>query len=208
MFAQRLARHSAARITRALNDAGVPCPSAADPARNPHRTGAGWTLRTVAAILANPRYTGRQVWNRQRTDFDLADPAIPASGISRCSGGTCQKAGSSPSIPRMRRWSARLTSSPPRTRARRAARPARPRAGTCWPGCWPADGAGARWNQLGPTAGPPTGAATATPAPPVPAGRRTPRSARTRSFRTWRPSPSSCAGPASHRPAAGRTLRR
>ena len=30
---------------------------------------------TVAAILANPRYTGRQVWNRQRTDFDLADPA-------------------------------------------------------------------------------------------------------------------------------------
>jgi hypothetical protein len=27
-----------------------------------------WTVRTVAAILANPRYTGRQVWNRQRTD--------------------------------------------------------------------------------------------------------------------------------------------
>ena len=39
---------SAARITRALNDAGMPCPSAADPGRNPHRTGAGWTLRTVA----------------------------------------------------------------------------------------------------------------------------------------------------------------
>ena len=74
MFAQRLAGHSAARVTRALNDARVPCPSAADPGRNPHRTGAGWTLRTVAAILANPRYTGRQVWNRQRTDFDLADP--------------------------------------------------------------------------------------------------------------------------------------
>jgi site-specific DNA recombinase len=72
MFAQRLAGHSAARITRALNDAGVPCPSAADPGRNPHRIGAAWTLRTVAAILANPRYTGRQVWNRQRTDFDLA----------------------------------------------------------------------------------------------------------------------------------------
>src|SRR5580704_18049386 len=31
MFGQRLAGHSAARITRALNDAGVPCPSAADP---------------------------------------------------------------------------------------------------------------------------------------------------------------------------------
>ena len=60
MFAQRLAGQSAARITRALNDAGVPCPSASDPGRNPHRTGAAWTLRTVAAILANPRYTGRQ----------------------------------------------------------------------------------------------------------------------------------------------------
>ena len=80
MFAQRLAGHSAARITRALNDAGVPCPSAADPGRNPHRTGAGWTLRTVAAILANPRYTGRQVWNRQRTDFDLLDPANTTLG--------------------------------------------------------------------------------------------------------------------------------
>jgi site-specific DNA recombinase len=50
------------------------------PGRNPHRTGAAWTLRTVAAILANPRYTGRQVWNRQRTDFDLADPANTTLG--------------------------------------------------------------------------------------------------------------------------------
>ena len=80
MFAQRLAGHSVARITRALNDAGIPCPSAADPGRNPHRTGAAWTLRTVAAILANPRYTGRQVWNRQRTDFDLIDPANTGIG--------------------------------------------------------------------------------------------------------------------------------
>jgi site-specific DNA recombinase len=73
-------RHSVARITRALNDAAIPCPSAADPGRNKHRTGAGWTLRTVAAILANPRYTGRQVWNRQRTDFDLIDPGNTALG--------------------------------------------------------------------------------------------------------------------------------
>ena len=80
MFGQRLAGHSAARITRALNDAGVPCPSAADPKRNPHRTGAAWTLRTVTAILANPRYTGRQVWNRQCTDRDLVDPANTGLG--------------------------------------------------------------------------------------------------------------------------------
>ena len=34
----------------------------------------------MAAILANPRYTGRQVWNRQRTDFDLVDPANTGLG--------------------------------------------------------------------------------------------------------------------------------
>jgi site-specific DNA recombinase len=33
----------------------------------------------VAAILANPRYTG-QVWNRQRTDFDLVDPVNTGLG--------------------------------------------------------------------------------------------------------------------------------
>ena len=80
MFAQRLDGHSVARITRALNDAGIACPSAADPKRNPHRSGAAWTLGTVASILANPRYTGRQVWNRQRTDCDLVDPANTGLG--------------------------------------------------------------------------------------------------------------------------------
>ena len=80
MFAQRLAGHSVARIARALNDAGIPCPSAADPKRNPHRSGTAWTLATVVSILANPRYTGRQVWNRQRTDSDLVDPADTGLG--------------------------------------------------------------------------------------------------------------------------------
>ena len=37
-----MAVHSVARIARALNEAGVPCPSAADPQRNPHRAGTGW----------------------------------------------------------------------------------------------------------------------------------------------------------------------
>src|SRR6266516_3826810 len=80
IFAQRLAGHSMARITRALNDAAIPCPSAADPERNPHRSGLAWTLNTVAAILANPRYTGRQVWSRQRTDHDLIDTANTGLG--------------------------------------------------------------------------------------------------------------------------------
>lgn len=68
MFAQRLAGHSFAGIARDLNDRGIPCPSGADPDRNRHRSGKAWTLQTVAAILGNPRYTGRQIWNRQRTD--------------------------------------------------------------------------------------------------------------------------------------------
>jgi hypothetical protein len=80
IFAQRLAGHSVARIARALNEAGVPCPSAADPGRNPHRAGTAWTLGAVTTILANPRYTGRQVWNRQRTDKDLANPADVSLG--------------------------------------------------------------------------------------------------------------------------------
>jgi hypothetical protein len=50
-------------------------------------------------------------------------PPTPRWGTGRCSGGTCPKAGSSPSTPRIRRWSARLTSSPPRTLPR--ARPGR-----------------------------------------------------------------------------------
>jgi hypothetical protein len=48
--------------------------------RNPHRSGAGWTLGTVTTIPGNPRYTGRQVWNRQRTDKDLADTADVSVG--------------------------------------------------------------------------------------------------------------------------------
>jgi site-specific DNA recombinase len=70
MFSERLAGRSIAGIARALNDTGVACPSGADPDRNPHRRGDGWRVPTLAAILANPRYTGRQVWNRQRTDHD------------------------------------------------------------------------------------------------------------------------------------------
>jgi len=83
MFSRRLARHSTARTTRALNDAGIPCPSGADPGRNPHRAGTASTLSTVAVILANPWYTGRQVWNRQRTEHDLIDPANTGLGHRR-----------------------------------------------------------------------------------------------------------------------------
>jgi site-specific DNA recombinase len=61
----------------------VPCPSRHDPARNPHRHGNTWTLRTVAEILANPRYTGRQVWNRYRTDHHESIPGDKRTGTAQ-----------------------------------------------------------------------------------------------------------------------------
>jgi site-specific DNA recombinase len=73
MFAQRLAGRSITAIARELNERGVPCPSQVDIERNRHRTGRAWIWQTVAAILANPRYTGRQTWNRQRTDTGSLD---------------------------------------------------------------------------------------------------------------------------------------
>ena len=91
----------------------------ADPGRNPHRTGAAWTLRTVAAILANPRYTGRQVWNRQRTDFDPADPADTTVGHRQVQRWNLPEGWVIEAPELMRRWSARPTSSLPRTRPRR-----------------------------------------------------------------------------------------
>jgi DNA invertase Pin-like site-specific DNA recombinase len=80
MFAQRLAGCSVASIARTLNEIGVACPSEVDRGRNPHRKAEGWTLRSVAAILANPRYTGRQVWNRQRTDREPIDEPAGTGG--------------------------------------------------------------------------------------------------------------------------------
>ena len=59
--------------------------------------------------------------SRRRRSWSIRP--TPGSGTSRCSGGTCPRAGSSPSIPRTRRWSAKPTSSPRRTPLRRAARP-------------------------------------------------------------------------------------
>ncbi|WP_199514190.1 recombinase family protein [Nucisporomicrobium flavum] len=40
-------------------------------------------LRTVAEILANPRYTGRQVWNRQRTEHHETVPGDKRTSLGR-----------------------------------------------------------------------------------------------------------------------------
>ncbi|MHB1444694.1 MAG: recombinase family protein [Acidimicrobiales bacterium] len=62
-------------IAEGLTRDGILSPSAHDPARNRHRAGTGgaWSKAAVRAILLNPRYTGRQVWNRQRRDEVLID---------------------------------------------------------------------------------------------------------------------------------------
>ncbi|GAA2405957.1 recombinase family protein [Actinomadura vinacea] len=60
-------------IAEGLTRDGIPCPSAHDRARNRHREGLAWAKSAVRTILTNPRYTGHQVWNRQRKDEVLID---------------------------------------------------------------------------------------------------------------------------------------
>src|SRR6266542_3632462 len=67
-------------IAERLNADQTPSPSGYDPDRNPHRQGIGWTKHTVRAILVNPRYTGYQVWNKQRRDEVLLDIDDVAAG--------------------------------------------------------------------------------------------------------------------------------
>ncbi|MFE1962527.1 recombinase family protein [Streptomyces sp. NPDC059479] len=73
-------------IAEGLTRDGIPCPSAHDPARNPHRTGIAWSKSAVRVILTNPRYTGHQVWNKQRKDeilLDTNDVSMGHVGVMR-----------------------------------------------------------------------------------------------------------------------------
>lgn len=79
IFARRLDGWSTAAIARTLNAMGVVPPSGHDRARNPHRAGTAWCLRTVTEILANPRYTGRQVWNRHGINHHECEPGNKTS---------------------------------------------------------------------------------------------------------------------------------
>jgi site-specific DNA recombinase len=93
----------------------IPCPSAYDPARNRHRTGQAWSKGAVKVILTNPRYTGHQTWNKQRTDevlLDVNDVALGHTTVMRWNPTT---SGSSARSPPTNRWSTR----PPSTRSSR-----------------------------------------------------------------------------------------
>lgn len=66
----------AERLTRE----GVPSPSGHDRGRNTHRHGLAWGKTAVLAILRNPRYTGYEVWARQRRDEVLVDVQDVSAG--------------------------------------------------------------------------------------------------------------------------------
>jgi hypothetical protein len=80
IFAEFLAGHGFYGIAEGLTREGIPSPSAHDPGRNSHRSGIAWNKFAVRAILTNPRYTGHQVWNKQRKDEVLIDVEDVALG--------------------------------------------------------------------------------------------------------------------------------
>jgi len=82
IFAEYIGGAGIYRIAEALTGDGILSPSAHDPARNRHRVSSGgaWSKQAVRSILTNPRYTGRQVWNRQRRDEVLIDVEDVALG--------------------------------------------------------------------------------------------------------------------------------
>ena len=67
-------------IAEGLTRDGIPSPSAHDPGRNRHRSGIAWNKFAVRSILINPRYTGHQVWSKQRKDEVLIDVEDVALG--------------------------------------------------------------------------------------------------------------------------------
>ena len=73
IFTEFLAGHGIYAIAEGLTRDGIACPSAHDHQRNPHRSGIAWSKSAIRVILTNPRYTGFQVWNRQRKQEILLD---------------------------------------------------------------------------------------------------------------------------------------
>lgn len=84
IFELFLAGHGYNAIAEQLTAEAIPSPAGYDRVRNPHRPGRAWAKSAVRAILRNPRYTGYQVWGRQRRDEVLLDVKDVAAGhVSR-----------------------------------------------------------------------------------------------------------------------------
>ncbi|MEU4323884.1 recombinase family protein [Nonomuraea dietziae] len=80
IFREYIAGYGIFAIAERLTADDVLSPSANDPERNRHRDTIAWSKYAVRAILLNPRYTGHQVWNKQRTDEVLLDVEDVALG--------------------------------------------------------------------------------------------------------------------------------
>ncbi len=80
IYREYLAGHGLHAISEGLTRDGIVCPSAHDPERNTHRNAVGWPKSAIAVLLTNPRYTGRQVWNKQRKAEILLDIEDVAAG--------------------------------------------------------------------------------------------------------------------------------
>src|SRR5215469_4451128 len=80
IFAECAGGHGFYAIAEGLTRDGIPSPAAHDPERNKHRSGIAWNKFAVRTILINPRYTGHQVWNKQRKDEVLIDVEDVALG--------------------------------------------------------------------------------------------------------------------------------
>lgn len=86
IFAMYLAGYGIFAIAERLTREDILCPSAYDRARNKHREGKAWSKEAVRVILKNPRYTGHQVWNKQRTDevlLDVEDVALGYTAVTK-----------------------------------------------------------------------------------------------------------------------------
>ncbi len=80
IYALYLAGAGYKQVANVLTGEGVPCPSAHDRSRNPHRSGHAWAMSAVRAILTNPRYLGHHVSGRTKKADVLLDPDAPALG--------------------------------------------------------------------------------------------------------------------------------
>jgi site-specific DNA recombinase len=80
IFAWRLEGVGFRAIAARLTAEGIPCPSAADRLRNPHRSARAWSAGAVRAIVMNPKYMGQGVYGRYRKLERLYDVNDPAAG--------------------------------------------------------------------------------------------------------------------------------
>jgi DNA invertase Pin-like site-specific DNA recombinase len=86
IFAWRIEGIGFRTIATRLTEQGLPCPSAADRERNPHRHGRAWSVGAVRTIVMNPKYKGQGSYGRYRKVerlFDVNDPA--AGNVTRMS---------------------------------------------------------------------------------------------------------------------------